>query len=143
MKEKDVIIIMNLFESIDDKIDKSTKKYLANLEYERLTVAEARAIYAIGEGEPKTMKQIAETLGVAISTPTATIDKLVDKGLVIRHMGVEDRRQLLIELTDKAKKILRDMYEAYMEETRRLLQPLSEKEISLLKDMLAKIDHKY
>jgi len=86
---------MNLFDEIDNKLLKSIKINMNN--YEKLTLAEANALYVIGPAEPKTMKKIAEALGVAVSTPTRTIDRLVEKGLVNRTVDSKDRRQLLIE----------------------------------------------
>ena len=98
----DLRFIMNLFDEIDNKLLKSIKINMNN--YEKLTLAEANALYVIGAQEPKTMKQIAEALGVAVSTPTRTIDRLVEKGLVNRTVGTKDRRQLLIESTPSGTK---------------------------------------
>ena len=67
MNDEDLRTIMALFEEIDSKLLKTIKINMNN--YENLTLAEANALYVIGPQEPKTMKQIAEALGVAVSTP--------------------------------------------------------------------------
>ena len=85
------------------------------------------------------MKQIAETLGVAVSTPTRTVDHLIEKGLVNRSVGKKDRRQLLIELTPKGKKLVEDMDEEGLNMTRKMLENLEDEEIESLKNILLKI----
>lgn len=137
MNDEDLRTIMALFEEIDNKLLKIIKINMKN--YEKLTVAEANALYVIGTNEPKTMKQIAEALGVAVSTPTRTIDRLVEKGLVKRNIGKEDRRQLLIETTHEGREILTEMDEQNLMIIKKMVENLKDKEIELLKDILIKI----
>ena len=134
----DLRFIMNLFDEIDNKLLKSIKINMNN--YEKLTLAEANALYVIGAQEPKTMKQIAEALGVAVSTPTRTIDRLVEKGLVNRTVGTKDRRQLLIESTTTGRKILAEMDEEGLMIIRKMVENLENKEIEDLKNILIKIN---
>ncbi len=138
MNDDDIRIVTALFGEINSKLRKSSQETLLKI-YKNLTIAEANAIYAIGPDEPKTMKQIAETLGVAVSTPTRTIDRLLEKGFVNRAVGEKDRRQLLIELTPKGKKLLEDIDKENLEITRKMLKGLSDGEIDTFKKILSKI----
>jgi DNA-binding MarR family transcriptional regulator len=138
MNDDDIRIIMGLLDEIGDKLMKISQEALLNI-YENLTIAEANAIYVIGPDEPKTMKQIAEALGVAVSTPTRTIDRLVEKGFVNRTVGTKDRRQLLIELTPKGKELLEEMDKEGMEMTKNMLKNLSGEEIEAFKSILLKV----
>lgn len=137
MNDEDLRTIMALFEEIDNKLLKTVKINMNN--YENLTLAEANALYVIGPHEAKTMKQIAEALGVAVSTPTRTIDRLVAKKLVKRTVASEDRRKLLIELTDDGKNILAEMDEEGLMVIRKMVENLTDIEINSLKDILFKI----
>ena len=137
MKDSDVKIIMDLFDSIGDKLLKTSNFALDT--YEKLTLTEANTVYVIGKETPKTMKQIAEMLGVAVSTPTRTVDHLIEKGLVNRSVGKKDRRQLLIELTPKGKKLVEDMDKEGLIMTRKMLENLEDEEIESLKNILLKI----
>jgi len=139
MNDEDLRTIMALFEEINSKLLKTIKINMNN--YENLTLAEANALYVIGAQEPKTMKQIAQALGVAVSTPTRTIDRLVEKGLVSRTVGKEDRRKLLIELTSAGKDILSEMDEEGLTVIRKMVENLEDVEIESLKDILFKISH--
>lgn len=137
MNDEDLRIIRALFEEIDNKLLKTIKINMNN--YEKLTLADANALHVIGPQEPKTMKQIAEALGVAVSTPTRTIDRLVEKRLVNRTVSAEDRRQLLIELTPKGQEILAEMDEENLIIIRKMLENLQDEEIESLKSILHKI----
>lgn len=138
MNDEDIRIVTALFGEINSKLRKSSQETLLKI-YKNLTIAEANAIYAIGPDKPKTMKQIAETLGVAVSTPTRTIDRLLEKGFVNRTVGEKDRRKLLIELTPKGKELLTDIDKENLEITRKMLKGLKDEEIDTFKEILSKI----
>ena len=138
MNDDDIRTVTALFDIINNKLSKASQETLLKI-YKNLTIAEASAIYAIGPDEPKTMKQIAETLGVAVSTPTRTIDRLLEKGFVNRKVGEKDRRKLLIELTPKGKKLLADIDKENLEITKKMLNGLSDEEIETFKKILFKI----
>ncbi|MBI5680325.1 MAG: MarR family transcriptional regulator [Methanobacterium sp.] len=137
MDEEDIRVIMGLFDGIGDKLIKQSKITLKI--YQKLTIAEANAIYAIGIEEPKTMKQLAETLDVAVSTPTRTVDRLVEKGYANRTVGTKDRRQVLIELTPKGKKLFVEMDEEGLEIIKKMLINLQDEEIEAFKNILLKV----
>ena len=137
MEDQDVRAINDLFDVIGDKLLKSTEIVLHS--YGNLTLAEANAVYAIGSGEPKTMKQIAEALGVAVSTPTRTVDRLVEKNIAKRTLDPDDRRKILIELTASGEEVLLKMDREGLHMIRKMLEPLHEKEIDNLKVILKKI----
>ena len=138
MNDDDIRIVTALFAEINIKLGKASQETLLKI-YKNLTIAEASAINAIGPDEPKTMKQIAEALGVAVSTPTRTIDRLLEKGFVNRTVGEKDRRQLLIELTPKGKKLLEDIDKENLEIIRKMLKGLSDEEIETFIKILSKI----
>ncbi len=138
MNDDDIRIVTALFDVINNKLSKASQETLLKI-YKNLTIAEASAIYAVGPDEPKTMKQIAETLGVAVSTPTRTIDRLLEKGFVNRKVGEKDRRKLLIELTPKGKKLLEDIDKENLEITKKMLKGLRDEEIETFKEILFKI----
>jgi DNA-binding MarR family transcriptional regulator len=140
MDDDDLRIIVELFDDIGDKILKTAEITLKS--YENLTIAEANALCVIGPQEPKTMKQIAEALGVAVSTPTRTIDRLVEKGLVTRTVAKKDRRKLLIELTPEGKDLLERMDEEGILMARKMFENLQDEEIASLKKILLKISEK-
>lgn len=63
----------------------------------------------IGESEYLIMRDIADHLNTPHSTATGIVDKLVKKSYLQRFYSEEDRRTVLVGLTDKAKE-LKDLF---------------------------------
>lgn len=115
-----------------DIIEKETKNRLANTPLDDLALAEIKIMDAIGlEGE-KTIKEIAEYLNVALSTPTKTMDRLVAKGYIIRETSSDDRRMVVSRLTEGGKNALLQISQIRQENIFYLLNKLTDEEKSQL-----------
>lgn len=55
---------------------------------------------------PCRMSLIASSLGVSLATGTGVVDRLVERGIVVREGDPEDRRVVLCRLSSKGEKIL-------------------------------------
>lgn len=66
-----------------------------------LTLHEARALAALSRLGKTRMGQFACTLGLHVSTATRTVDRLIKKGLVTRSNPDEDRRCVVVALSDR------------------------------------------
>jgi DNA-binding MarR family transcriptional regulator len=64
---------------------------------------EMRALILLGSSGRTIMSDFAGELGVPLSTATHTIDRLVGKGLVVRVRSEEDRRVVLVEMSETGK----------------------------------------
>ena len=58
-------------------------------------------IEAVGPGEGNNMSSIARKLNITVGSLTTAMNSLVKKGYVVRERSEEDRRVVLIKLTDK------------------------------------------
>ena len=78
-------------------------------------------------GDPIRMGDLAERLLVANSSCNRIVGRLVDAGLVDRHHGETDRREVLVELTRDGKRLRRRMAAVHTRDIERLLgKPLSD-----------------
>ena len=68
-----------------------------------LTRKEFRVIDVLGHRGSCTMSDLASELNVPFSSATGVVDKLVAKRMVARSRSEEDRRIVLVELTDVGK----------------------------------------
>lgn len=73
-------------------------------EYKELSVNDMHVIEAVDIHEPKNMTSVARALSVTTGTLTISVNGLVKKGFVERTRSEEDRRVVLISLTDKGRK---------------------------------------
>jgi len=58
-----------------------------------------------------TVGDAAAGLGVTMPTASEQIDRLVDEGLLVREVNPADRRQVLVDLTPKAREFGREVHE--------------------------------
>ena len=59
--------------------------------------------------EPPTVRSLAERLQIQHHSAVELIDRTVKRGLVRRTRHGQDRRQVMVELTPKGEKILREL----------------------------------
>ncbi len=67
------------------------------------------AVKGLPNGTPATVGEIAERLQVQHHSSVELINRLVEQGLVQRKRAAEDRRQVLISLTVRGERILREL----------------------------------
>ncbi|MEG1561104.1 MAG: MarR family winged helix-turn-helix transcriptional regulator [Raoultibacter sp.] len=83
------------------------EKSLQNRFTKGLSMSEIHTVVAVGLHEENPMSAVAARLNVTLATLTVAINKLVAKGLVERHRGQADRRQVFITLTCQGRKVYR------------------------------------
>lgn len=99
MNSREVIndILVNLFEEI---LEIEAEAILKG-EFKNISVNDMHIINAIEPGDGKNMSTIAEMRGVTIGSLSTSMNSLVKKGFVYRERSEEDRRVVIIKLTEK------------------------------------------
>ena len=90
-------ILVNLFNEIMDIEERA----LITSEYKDISVKDMHVIEAIGIGNPRNMSAVAKSLSVTVGTLTIAMNNLVKKGYVNRVRSEEDRRVVLVSLSEK------------------------------------------
>lgn len=83
------------------------------LQWERfhLTLPQLRILFQVQRSPGITTGQLSRAMGITVSTTSGLVAKLADAGLVVRGQGVEDRRQIPLELTDAGRAQAGDLTE--------------------------------
>jgi DNA-binding MarR family transcriptional regulator len=68
---------------------------------DNLTNAQVRALFALGRHQAATAGQIAEAARLSPASVTGMLDDLEEAGVVTRTRSADDRRRVLVELTDE------------------------------------------
>lgn len=97
----------------------------------QLTMTEIHTLVAIGS-EDERMSEVAQRLGVTISTLTTAIKKLESKGYVLREKDAGDRRVVHVTLTEKGKTTCEAHEGFHRRMIRAAVKELSEEEVSVL-----------
>ena len=121
-------ILVNLFQEIMDIEEKA----LITAEFKNISVNDMHIIEAIGTGEPKNMSTVAKLMSVTVGTITIAINNLVKKGYVSRVRSEEDRRVVLIFLTEKGKRAYQHHREFHDGMVKALVEGLDEGQQKIL-----------
>lgn len=76
-------------------------KTLISGRFKEISINDMHIIDAIGIQEARNMSAVAKTMAVTVGTLTTAINNLVKKGYVSRVRSAEDKRVVLLSLTDK------------------------------------------
>ncbi len=74
---------------------------------------------------PSRMSVIASALGVSLATGTGVVDRLVERGIVVRQGDPEDRRVVLCRLSPKGEKMLVGLWKLAREHAEMMFKSLS------------------
>lgn len=121
-------ILVNLFQEIMDIEEKA----LITAEFKNISVNDMHIIEAVGTGEPKNMSTVAKLMSVTVGTLTIAINNLVKKGYVSRVRSEEDRRVVLISLTEKGKRAYQHHREFHDGMVKALVEGLDEGQQKIL-----------
>jgi len=108
-------VLNNLLVVIFNQILNIEERALKKGSFDNLTMSELHVIDAIGYQTTKPMSAIAAKLDITVGTLTIAMNNLVKKGYVTRVRGEEDRRMVLICLTELGQNAF-SHHEAFHEE---------------------------
>ena len=85
------------------------------------------------------MSQIADYLGVPLNTATGIVARMEKKHMLERVRSNEDKRVVLIKLTDLGKQQINTMMAAFMTYGQKLITTLTPEEMSLMGSVITKV----
>lgn len=109
-------------------------------DYKDVTANDMHVIEAIDMEEARNMTSVARSLGVTTGTLTIAVNSLVKKGYVERVRSEEDRRVVLVSLSEKGKKAYLHHQQFHEQMIEAIVEELSEEEQAVLEKALVKLD---
>jgi DNA-binding MarR family transcriptional regulator len=104
-----------------------------------LSAQDWRALPTLADRGRMTMTDLAEALGVPLSTATRLVERLIHKGLVSRSRIEDDRRVVRVELSEDGRKLMQVFMEKRLEMSRNMLSPLTQGEREIFIELMRKI----
>ncbi len=95
-------------------------------------LAQLKSLFLIHIRGSINVRHLAQDLGVTPGNVTSIVDRLVGQGLVKRSASPEDRRIVLLELTDKGRETITAIHETGMGHMKRILERMSPEDINAL-----------
>jgi len=105
-----------------------------------LSFTQIKALCALEtDGEERSVKALAESLGVSLPAMSRAVDGLFERGFVGREEDTEDRRMKRVRLTDAGRTVPQALNEARLSALQELLGSLGDEEAAALQHALSLI----
>ncbi len=98
----------------------------------RLTARERLALDELGQHGAMTMGELSKACHTTASTLTTVVDRLVRKGYVTRSHPENNRKQVVVTISEDGQRLLDEHRNEHLAEVREILAPLSPAEQQVL-----------
>ena len=129
-------LLVNLFHTVMD----SEATAVITEEFKDISNNDMHIMEAIDIQEPRRMSEIAKRLSVTVGTLTTNMNNLEDKGYIVRERSTEDKRVVLVSLTEKGRKAFFHHRDFHKKMIRSIVSDLDEDEMKVLIRCLKKLE---
>jgi MarR family transcriptional regulator, transcriptional regulator for hemolysin len=88
-------------------------------------------LYYVARGEATHPGRLARRLGITAPACTASLDQLVEAGLVSRRTSEEDRRQVVLSVTPKGRRLIESVWRPFDDRIREVTRDLSSDDVAV------------
>lgn len=103
---------------------------------ESLSIPQLRSLAFINRNPGTSLSEVAEHLGVTCATASTTIERLVQRDLVERTDHPQERRRVVLNLTEQGKLLLKQSQEITRTHIADILEGLTAEEIAHIEEGL-------
>ena len=139
MKNTTEYVLNKLLVQLFNDILQIEKNAMNNTEFKDLSITEIHTIEAIGKEGNRTMGEIANELRITVGTLTTAINRLIKKGYVERKRIEEDRRVVVVYLTESGKKVFDEHTLFHKEMIDEVAKNFEDYELKVLTKALSKV----
>ncbi|PSW18096.1 MarR family transcriptional regulator [Photobacterium sanctipauli] len=107
------------------------------------SLAQTHTIEVLGSHGALRMKELAEKLGITTGTLTVQVEKLVKAGLIVRRPHSEDRRAIVVELTEAGQAIHQQHNQLHLELVKDLTRNISPEQAEVLLQCLGEMNREF
>jgi MarR family transcriptional regulator, organic hydroperoxide resistance regulator len=104
-----------------------------------LTNAQVRALFALGAREESTAGEIAERARLSPGAVSGMLDELEEAGIVARVRCADDRRRVLVSLTDAGRKALGERKRRWTKRWEDAMDGLDERDLEAAAEVMRRI----
>jgi DNA-binding MarR family transcriptional regulator len=102
-----------------------------------ITFAQMRVLWTLdNNGDTATPGEVAERLGITSSTATGLVERLAEGGYIHRTHSSEDRRQVLLSLRPKGRRLMAGFRKLRQSRLQRLMSGLGHQDVTRMTDAL-------
>jgi DNA-binding MarR family transcriptional regulator len=101
-----------------------------------LTMPQLKVVLMLFLNGPARMGALASGLGVSLATATGVIDRLVERGIVLREGDPQDRRVVVCRLSQKGQRLMGRLWSVSKARARELLQAVGPDRLATVNEAL-------
>lgn len=120
-------------------LEKLVQRFLLTQDSAELSKSEMAIMRVLAGRGPSTMSEVTSELGIACSSATGIVDRLVDRGYAERARPDDDRRTVKVALTRRGRNAHQSCQDDRLNLGRGMLEPLDAKERAHLLALFRKI----
>lgn len=125
--------LSDLIAGVNRRLDTAVE---ARLKPAGVRIEQFRVMASLDRRDGQSMGELAPSVFVDLPTLTKIVDRMVSSGLVYRAPDPRDRRRVLVVLSDKGRRNLRELVPLVETERRQVIDTLSPAETSQLSHLL-------
>jgi DNA-binding MarR family transcriptional regulator len=101
-----------------------------------LTAGQLRTLLLLFTNGPTRMSDISSALGVSMATATGVIDRMVERGIVVRESDPNDRRIVLCRMSREGEKLVSGLWHSWSKRGEEMLRALDRPKLLAVRAML-------
>ena len=101
-----------------------------------LTMSQLKVVLLLFVSGPTRMGVIASELGVSLATATGVVERLVERGILLREGDAADRRVVLCRLSDEGERLISKLWQLSQERIGELMRVVAPSKLQLIVEML-------
>ncbi len=128
-----------LISQVKQLSDRTFERILKAKGVDEFNGAQGRILYILWNNNNISIKQISKFTKLAKTTLTAMLERMEMQGLIKRTVSQEDKREIIVSLTDKAKTLQTDFLDVTRQMEEIFYKNFTEKQIENFENTLKKI----
>ncbi len=128
-----------LISQVKQLSDRTFEKILKTKGIDEFNGAQGRILYILWNNNNLSIKQISKFTKLAKTTLTAMLERMELQGLIKRTISKEDKREIIVSLTDKAKELKENYLDVSKQMEKIFYKNFTDKQIENFENTLKKI----
>ena len=128
-----------LISQVKQLSDRTFEKILKTKGIDEFNGAQGRSLYILWNINNLSIKQISKFTKLAKTTLTAMLERMELQGLIKRTISKEDKREIIVSLTDKAKELKENYLDISKQMEKIFYKNFTDKQIENFENTLKKI----
>jgi DNA-binding MarR family transcriptional regulator len=101
-----------------------------------LTMSQLKVVLLLFVSGPTRMSVIASELGVSMATASGVVERLVERGILLREGEAGDRRVVLCRLSDEGEMLIDNLWQLSRDQVGELMRMIAPSKLLLIVEML-------